>query len=129
MVAVSFSTLTVLLLSAASSLSLAAPTAADTEVLEPQVYDPTALVKRENPAVAYTSWSSSRTCGGSSNGYTTSDGGCFSLPGQSITVNSIAATCRTFIYGNRDCTGTEIQVYPGTCYDTRTFYTMKTFCH
>ncbi|KAK4457976.1 hypothetical protein QBC42DRAFT_350022 [Cladorrhinum samala] len=83
----------------------------------------------EPVAVVFTSWSSSRQCSGSSAGYTNADGTCYSLPGQSLRVDRITNTCRTFVYGNRDCTGTEMQVYPGNCYDARDFYTLKTFCH
>ncbi|KAK4182341.1 hypothetical protein QBC35DRAFT_510167 [Podospora australis] len=90
----------------------------------------TRLNARENPAVVFTTWADTRQCNtNSKSSWTNSDGPCYSLPGQSMSVGSIANTCRTFIYGNSDCTGTEMQVYPGTCYDVRVFHTLKTFCH
>ncbi|KAK0668404.1 hypothetical protein QBC41DRAFT_356629 [Cercophora samala] len=83
-----------------------------------------------DPAVVFDTWSDTRACNtDGKSSWTNSDQSCFSLPGQSLTVRSIADTCRTFIYGNTDCTGTEMQVYPESCYDVRTFHTLKTFCH
>ncbi|KAK4664714.1 uncharacterized protein QC763_506955 [Podospora pseudopauciseta] len=106
--------------------------------------------KLVDPAVVFDTWSDTRTCNtDGKSSWTNSDQGCFSLPGQSLTVRSIADTCRSeylllfisikillmvgsylaFIYGGTDCSGTEMQVYPGTCYDVRTFHSLKTFCN
>ncbi|KAM7212193.1 hypothetical protein V8F06_012445 [Rhypophila decipiens] len=104
----------------------------------------TTLAIREDKAVIFEAWSTTRMCNdGSSSSYTYADVGCDALPGQSISINSIADTCRTenveanncgsllpaFIYGNNGCTGTEMQTYPARCYDVRTFYSIKTFRH
>ncbi|KAK4166285.1 hypothetical protein QBC43DRAFT_332941 [Cladorrhinum sp. PSN259] len=58
------------------------------------------LAVTEDPAVVFTTWTGSRTCDGSNfNSWTNSDGGCFSLPGESFRATKITNTSATETFG------------------------------